>query len=294
MIANRVTCLAPVVHLAFVAMAMTACASESTKAGSEASPMSASLDGYGFLVNGVSVTRATTMHELESIIGKADRSSLPDQAKVEETRAKWGFEPSNIYTYDSLGLKVYQNIGTRTFQSIVFDLRKGDNSFSPAAVYSGAISIAGVSLGASTSLQETRQIQGLVYKEMPAPVAHRVASYHGFGVNLDFDGRLETSELTSISIAFPTPPERTDVNGWTDAAKAALKAGFFNTSLSSNSRLREIVAKAGSDYDSFVTCYCDEVIHTIKYTDIEKLSLEVQQRMDTILQNCLAKTALRH
>lgn len=273
---------------------MSSCAGEPYKTDDGTSLISTSLSKAGLIINRVQVTETTTLQELEAILGKPNRSKLPDQGEVTEKRANWGMNPSNIYTFDSLGVVVYQDIGAMPVTSIVFDLQRRDKSFSPLAVYPGVISIAGVSLNTSTSVQEIRQIQRLVIKETLEPLVYRMATYLDYDLTLIFDGRLETSTLTSIAIALPKPPEIADKNGWSEKDKAALKASFFNTSLSVSKRSKEIVVQAGGEYEPFVNCYCDEIIRGFKKSDVENPSQDIQQRMASVMQDCLSKNAIKH
>lgn len=81
----------------------------------------------GVYIQGKPVTKNTTLSDYEAILGKPDRT----------TRLK-----NTIYTYDKLGLLLYQKPGQNSILSISLDLIKSNHKFSPNRSFQGIFIVA--------------------------------------------------------------------------------------------------------------------------------------------------------
>src|SRR6185436_17997039 len=90
-------------------------------------------------INSKKVTKEITAQYLRSILGKPNREF---------------HLLSTIWTYDSLGLKVYIGKENSSFESISFDFKKENLEFSPAKEFNGKLIINSQAITAKTSIED--------------------------------------------------------------------------------------------------------------------------------------------
>jgi len=153
-------------------------------------------------VKGHPITRQTRVSDYEELLGKPDRV----------THLK-----TTIYTYDDLGILLYQRPGENTVLSITLALVATDFEFYPIHIFQGAFKIAGQTLGSDTpqtalrSLREVRVKLDSATERMQLPFSMLT---HG-NVVLSFTYISSPRQLDSVGISWETDGEP---NGATDGS----------------------------------------------------------------------------
>ena len=94
-------------------------------------------------VNSKKITKETTVQDIRSILGNPDR----EFSKL-----------SDIWTYDSLGLKIYIGKKDSSLETISVDYKKGDLEFSPQRDFKGRLIINSQAISSKTSIQELEKM----------------------------------------------------------------------------------------------------------------------------------------
>jgi len=81
-------------------------------------------------IEGKQVTRQTTLSEYQTILGKPGRVTKLFKDRVTPLQ-------NTIYTYDDIGILLYQRPGEETVLSISLDLVKSNHEFSPKKPFQG-------------------------------------------------------------------------------------------------------------------------------------------------------------
>jgi len=143
------------------------------------------------------ITRETRVSDYEELLGKPDRV----------THLK-----TTIYTYDDLGILLYQRPGENTVLSITLALATSDFEFYPKRAFDGALKIAGQALGPNTpqtalrNLREARVKIDSATEKMQLPFSMLT---HG-DVVLSFTYISSPRQLDSLGISWETQGEPND------------------------------------------------------------------------------------
>ena len=97
-------------------------------------PITVEVREEGLFMAGKSMTENATLADYEAILGKPDRTA---------------YLINTIYTYDQLGIRLYQNPKEAPIQSVSFDLITANYAFSPKEAFKGVLIVAGRTLGTS-------------------------------------------------------------------------------------------------------------------------------------------------
>jgi hypothetical protein len=145
------------------------------------------------LIGGNRVSTATTLTEYHRILGKPDRT----------TRLK-----NNIYTYDKLGILLYQRPGEETISAISLDFVKWNYDFSPKNSFQGAFVVDGRVLRSDfpqSALPSLRGVQiGPTDKTLKIPV--RIVFKDT--IILTFDYLSSHEQLDGVGIAWQAKGEQ--------------------------------------------------------------------------------------
>ena len=111
-----------------VSLLIVLCASHA--AGESANYVAVEVRKGSVFIEGKHVTRQTTLSEYQTILGKADRVTKLFKDRVTPLQ-------NTIYTYDELGILLYQRPGEETVLSISLDLVKSNYEFSAKKPFQG-------------------------------------------------------------------------------------------------------------------------------------------------------------
>jgi hypothetical protein len=155
------------------------------------------IHGGTVFLKGHPITRETRVSDYEGLLGKPDRV----------THLK-----TTIYTYDDLGILLYQRPGENTVLSITLALATSDFEFYPKRAFHGALKIAGQALGPDTpqtalrNLREARVKIDSATERMKLPFSMLT---HG-DVVLSFTYISSPKQLDSLGISWETQGEPND------------------------------------------------------------------------------------
>jgi hypothetical protein len=114
--------IAKLMRAVWVSLFIVLCASHA--AGEPPSYVAVEVLKGSVFIEGKHVTRQTTLSEYQTILGKPDRVTRLFKDRVTPLQ-------NTIYTYDELGILLYQRPGAETVLSISLDLVKSNHEFSP-------------------------------------------------------------------------------------------------------------------------------------------------------------------
>jgi hypothetical protein len=120
------------------------------------------INNSGFFIKGTKITKGSTMADIETLLGKADKIS--PLANI-------------IWTYDSLGIYIYFGSKDSVLKHISFDLVKHDLKFSPATAFKGFILVHKNVVNKASSLARLKKIKTLRFDGEPAYLNQAYTSY---------------------------------------------------------------------------------------------------------------------
>ena len=140
-------------------------------------------------VNSKKITKATTVEDIRSILGNPDRE----------------FDKlSNIWTYDSLGLKIYIGKENSSLEAISIDYIKGDLEFSPRKDFKGRFTINSQAISAKTSIQDLEKMD-IGFESSITDWYRTVVGWHNAStkyLKLMFDYSRDDKVLEVVEISF--------------------------------------------------------------------------------------------
>lgn len=141
------------------------------------------------LICGNRVDRKTRLSEYERILGKPDRTN--------------SLKYNTIYTYDALGILLYQRPGEETVLCISLNYCKPRFKFSPKTPFDGVFMVNGQAVGSDFSKSRVAGIRGVqieknnpAFKAMELPVIG--ASLDGISLTFDYVSSSERLEVVAI------------------------------------------------------------------------------------------------
>ena len=148
------------------------------------------INNNGFFLKGKKVTKASTMVDIETIMGKPDKI----------------FPLANIiWTYDNLGIYIYFAPGDSTLKHISFDLIKHDLKFSPANPFKGSFVIHNNLVGKRSSLSKLKKIKAVRFEENPVYLDPAYTSY--VKIYFEFDAAKASLLYAGVSLNFKNDVE---------------------------------------------------------------------------------------
>lgn len=111
------------------------------------------INSDGLFIDSHQIEKNSAPEVLRNVLGQPDRVT----SKL-----------SDIWTYDTLGLRIY--IQNSTIRSVSLDFIKEDYDFSPKQTFSGVLKVFKTQITQNTSLNDIRAIDGLQFEDSPFQV----------------------------------------------------------------------------------------------------------------------------
>ena len=139
------------------------------------------LDSNGFFIDSRQIT---CVQDVVNSLGLPERTST----KI-----------NKIWTYDSLGLRVYLDPASSQLKQVSLDFRKYDFNFSPKKLFSGKLLILKHNIDENTPLTDLKEIKELNFKENAV-----IRSYSGTisTLKLYFEYTGDVNKLEAVHISF--------------------------------------------------------------------------------------------
>lgn len=234
----------------------------------------------GIFINSMQVNSKMQFSEIQSLLGVPDKIKIQSKQESDNAYQKMGTNINNIYTYDKLGLLIYQKPNTKTISSIAIDFKKQSYSFSPKSTFQGILRINGTVISYYTSLQALKEIPSLSIENSK----HRVnsGSFNNYSLVFEFSEGSNMSLLSTFEINLNNEKEKTNQKGWKSTDIEMLKAIVRN-----NPQTIQYSKDYNFNISDLLDCYIPTITNTIELKDFDNPSPECLKKIKDILQSCI-------
>lgn len=239
----------------------------------------------GVIINSKPLNRPATLAQVQSVLGTASRVKTDSPSEMAEKKRTMGVVSNTIYTYDKLGITVYQKPGSKYVGSLSIDFKNEGFTFSPSDNFTGTIAIGGKAIDKEFSLKELRLLPGIEVGE--SVIKKNSAKYGSQDLIFDFGRLNESDNLAGIEIELE-PRVETNAHGWSTDDLTMMKAMFSNAP-----QIQAVASKFGVNPKALADCFASKMSSEMTKSQTQAPNYKDQARIQAMMEACITESAKR-
>jgi len=238
------------------------------------------IDRNGFNMNSLFVTPKTSLDKIFKLLGSPSKQKISNLEDINNSRQKYGSSANNRYTWDKLGIVLYQDAENSEIKSMNIVLREWNYDFAPNTLFGGDLFLEDLKVNSRTSLSELNNVPNSTLKMSPYFVHTLI--YMSNKITLEYLDEKSTDKLVGFSYSFKTINRNTNTKGWTKEDILQYKSIIRNLD-----KIIELGQTYNIDLDLFAACYTDKIVTTYTQDEVNYPTNEVASEVSKHMEECL-------
>ena len=268
----------------FLSLVTVACSQSTAETSAEtAGQPKIVITTTGVMVNSKPLNRPATLAQVQSVLGMASRVKTDSPAEMAEKKRTMGVVSNTIYTYDKLGITVYQKPGSKYVGSLDIDFKNEGLPFSPSNDFTGTITIGGKAVDKDLSLSELRSLPGMEVGE--SIIKKHTVKYGSQNLFFDFGHLNESDNLVGVEIELG-PRVETNAHGWSTEDLTMMKAVMSNAP-----QMQAVASKFGVSSKALADCFATKVSGEMTKSRMQAPNTQDQAKLQAMMEACVIESA---